>query len=714
MEAANGFVQEIRSGSAQKKIYLSDASAERLYGAQSQYMRLFKSHLKLETNHRELLKNHQLLEGYHRELFKNHQDLERNYRNLETELSRVKEERVRRIPLEILKKNNLFLVGDLVIEAPYPPVSQHIRDALERNQYESVELYLSSQLIRPGDTVLDLGSGLGLSAITAAKAAQGGRVVGFEADPRVAQLARDNAARNDVKLEIRNAAISTEEGDFTFYRDVDFLSNSMFPIEGGTQITVPCAAFRKVIEEVRPNFISCDIEGVERDLFDGADLSSVRRVVLETHAHVIGPEGIKKCCDQLERAGLKKVENLCWHSVLVFDRDGLTTEIAPFTIKPTGTASDDKTRVYYAPFELFDVADPSIFDDVTNFRQSSTVDRSAPIVWYSPNWLHWWGGGIYTILRFAKFVADHGTKTIIYVYDNKGVPTLEKLRADMDVAFPGHNIEIATDITSLPVGHIAIATTHQSVFSVLRAPTCAARFYFMQEYESLLYPGGTQAEQANSTYQLGFKGICGGDWLRSIFQSYGGKAIKFDFSIDSGVFFPGEPVRDKVERLFFFGRPSSDRRMYDLGVAALTAINAKHPDVKIIIAGLDDLPKLPFPAEYLGNMKIEDTGELYRTVDLGLTLSGSNLSYLPLELMACGVPVLTNRGPQLSWYCKHLENSYCAYPLVSDFVRGFEALASSRVLREKLVKGGLESTAATTWSMEADKIRKFIETEVGW
>jgi cyclopropane fatty-acyl-phospholipid synthase-like methyltransferase len=57
------------------------------------------------------------------------------------------------------------MVGDLVIEAPFPPVSPNIRDALERNRYESVELYLASQLIRPGDTVLDLGSGLGLSAL---------------------------------------------------------------------------------------------------------------------------------------------------------------------------------------------------------------------------------------------------------------------------------------------------------------------------------------------------------------------------------------------------------------------------------------------------------------------------------------------------------------------------------------------------------------------
>jgi glycosyltransferase involved in cell wall biosynthesis len=317
-------------------------------------------------------------------------------------------------------------------------------------------------------------------------------------------------------------------------------------------------------------------------------------------------------------------------------------------------------------------------------------------------------------LRFAKLISDRGIKTLLYVYDNEGYPTLEKLRTDLDEAYPGHGIEITTDITRLPVGHIAVATTHQSVFSVLRAPPCSARFYLMQEFESLLYPGGTQAEQANATYQMGFKGICGGDWLKSIFESFGGKATKFDFAVDRGIFYSDRPVRDEVSRLFFFGRPSSERRMYDLGVAALQRIHEKYPNVEIVIAGLDGLKTLPFPATYLGNRTVAETGELYRTCDVGLTLSGSNLSYLPLELMASGVPVLTNRGPQVNWFCKHLENSYCAYPFASDFLRGFDALYQSKSLRERLVQDGFASVETTTWELEAEKIYTFISKEVGW
>ena len=49
-----------------------------------------------------------------------------------------------------------FVVGDIVIEAPKPPVSKSVRKALRRNEYETAELYLVRHLVRPGATVLDL------------------------------------------------------------------------------------------------------------------------------------------------------------------------------------------------------------------------------------------------------------------------------------------------------------------------------------------------------------------------------------------------------------------------------------------------------------------------------------------------------------------------------------------------------------------------------
>ena len=676
-----------------------------------------RSHPKLEAIARRILRARYFgdavtfIRGDYHRLLQHHRHLEYDKQLADKEIYRLLHDPKRNIPLEILKAHNLFLIADSVVEAPASLVSKDIQEALSNESYQSLELYLASKLVRPDDTVLDLASGIGLKAIVAARAAQGGRVVGFEADPRVAALAKANAERNELKVEILNCAIAAEEGNYTFYQGENFLNNSLEAFAEGTKVTVPSASFKKIVEEIRPNIIFCNRAVVEGRLFKGADLSGVGRIVVETYACSEGHEGIQKCIEDLTASGLNKVEQLSREPVLVFDRDGSSAIIEPFGARPRGTPSEN---YYSAPFPLCEIKDPSVFDDVRNYRQNTNVKKGAPFVWYAPNWLYWWGGGVYTIIRFAKLIADRGVRTIIYVYDNAGYPTVKKLRADLDEAFPGHKIEFTADISSLPRGHIAIASTYQSTFAVLRAPECAARFYLMQEYESLFYTGGTQAEQANASYKLGFKGICGGDWLRSIFQSYGGEAIKFDFAINGSVFYPGPAVRPKIQKLFFFGRPSSDRRMYDLGVAVLQAIHKNYPNVEIVIAGLDDLPRLPFPATYLGNLTIEKTGELYRTCDVGLTFSGSNLSYLPLELMACGVPVLTNEGPQLSWFCKHMENCYMAQPFVSDFLRGFTALYDGYELRQRLVARGLLSVKKTTWEKEADKIYDYIATEVGW
>ena len=227
-------------------------------------------------------------------------------------------------------------------------------------------------------------------------------------------------------------------------------------------------------------------------------------------------------------------------------------ESIPARVARAGTSPRDQSTVYRPAFELLEVPDPTIFDDPFGYGRGQKPRRGAPIVWYAPNWLYWWGGGIYTIIRFAHLLSQRGVKNILYVYNNEGFPTEQKLRSDLDDAYPGHSLELTTDIASLPKGHIAVATTHQSVFSVLRAPAPCERFYFMQEYESLLYPGGTRAEQANATYRLGFKGICGGAWLKSIFEQYGGKATKFDFSVDPNTFYCDQPLRPQVRRLFFF------------------------------------------------------------------------------------------------------------------------------------------------------------------
>ena len=223
-----------------------------------------------------------------------------------------------------------FVVGDIVLEAPKPQVSKSVRKSLRKNDYETAETYLVRHLVRPGNTVLDLGSGLGLTSIVAAKASGHGRVVGYEADPVVAPLAEKNVRRNGVQVEIRNKAIAKEKGAREFYVRRSFTASSLFPIKRSKRIRIESDAFQDVVDEIQPDVIICDIEGIEKEVFVHANLSSVQRMVVEVHPQVIGLLAVLKCVLELAASGLSLVDSLSFGQVLVFDRDGSSSSIEPF------------------------------------------------------------------------------------------------------------------------------------------------------------------------------------------------------------------------------------------------------------------------------------------------------------------------------------------------------------------------------------------------
>ncbi len=341
----------------------------------------------------------------------------------------------------------------------------------------------------------------------------------------------------------------------------------------------------------------------------------------------------------------------------------------------------------------------------------ASTDKRRTFIWFVPDWSNVWGGGHYTLFRFANHFAKYDTRNIIYIYNNERHSSPRQLQEELDMAVPDCRLEVIIDPKLLPECTGAIATTWQSAYDVRAFPFALKKFYFMQDYESQFYAYGTASMQANATYTFGFTGITGGGWLKHCYESHGGSAKNYLFATDKDIFYPATPdgkVRDKVTRLFFYGRPSTERRCFDLGMAALLKISQAYPDVEIIIAGLDLKAKPPFPATLLGNMTLKDTGDLYRTCDIGMAFSGTNLSYLPVELMSSGLPVISNNGPQVEWHCKHNENAYLCDPTPQAVLEAFTELYNNAPLRQKLADGGLKTMAPLTWESQMSQIYEYV------
>ncbi len=82
---------------------------------------------------------------------------------------------------------------DIFVADDYGP---SVREALNSGQYEARERALVTHFLRPGDRVIELGTAVGVVAMTAAAIIGAPHLLTFEANPYILADARENFARN--------------------------------------------------------------------------------------------------------------------------------------------------------------------------------------------------------------------------------------------------------------------------------------------------------------------------------------------------------------------------------------------------------------------------------------------------------------------------------------------------------------------------------------
>lgn len=149
------------------------------------------------------------------------------------------------------------------------------------------------ELVRPGDTVWDIGANLGLFAIPAAAlSGPSGRVIAFEPDVECARLLVRSCSRlpqQCAPIIPICAAVASEVAlrDFTIglhHRATNSLSEHS-TLGSKTTITVPTFGVDWLLDHLpHPAVLKCDVEGAEVELFGGAKrmLDEVRpRIICE-------------------------------------------------------------------------------------------------------------------------------------------------------------------------------------------------------------------------------------------------------------------------------------------------------------------------------------------------------------------------------------------------------------------------------------------------
>lgn len=261
-------------------------------------------------------------------------------------------------------------------------------------------------------------------------------------------------------------------------------------------------------------------------------------------------------------------------------------------------------------------------------------------------------------------------------------------------------------VENMPAATITMATGWQTAYAVNQFRTTAHKGYFVQDFEPLFYPAGAEASFAEQTYKFGFTGYTAGNWLADKLRSnYGMKTYPVSFSYDKKLYFKRAIKNTHVTHLLCYVRPVTIRRGWDLVNLTLELIHKQRPDIKFILVGGDvDNSQLSYPAFNPGSVQLSELGDLYSQCKAALILSCTNLSLLPLEVMACGVPVISNKGENVEWLLNENISSLEELNPVAMAKAVLEVLELPEEKHKQLVSKGMDFASRTNWNNEFDKL----------
>ena len=102
-------------------------------------------------------------------------------------------------------------------------------------------------------------------------------------------------------------------------------------------------------------------------------------------------------------------------------------------------------------------------------------------------------------------------------------------------------------------------------------------------------------------------------------------------------------------------------------------------------------------------MKIEEWSELYGKCDLCLVISNTNLSLLPLEVMASGSVAVCSKGANSEWLVNEDNSILVSYDPIEIADTMYSYMIDSIKL-DNIRKKGIEFAQNTSWDVEGKKV----------
>ena len=339
---------------------------------------------------------------------------------------------------------------------------------------------------------------------------------------------------------------------------------------------------------------------------------------------------------------------------------------------------------------------------------TDTISNKKTFDWIIPDF-NIGSGGHTTIFRIISWLEKFGYQNNIWVCGN----SIHKSPEDAKQVIEDHFFQLKANVYFLKKDKVVnlsssglICTSYHTCYYLPNFSFKGPKYYFVQDFEPNFSPIGTEYFLALETYKMGLKCITAGSWLASEIKNVGADVVGFfELAVDRKIFFHSrqKQLRQKP-RIAIYSRSGTPRRLTELIILGLTILHKKG---------------IPFHAEFFGEKKVPlkvnfsydihsvltptDLGKLYRRCDIGCVFSATNYSLVPLEMMACGLPVIEFDGGNTRR--TYPENTvHYAKPTPFAIYETINDVLCSDEVRLENIKNGIEYIKRLSWEKSAKMV----------
>jgi FkbM family methyltransferase len=138
--------------------------------------------------------------------------------------------------------------------------------------------------------VIDFGSNIGASLIYIAHKFPSATILAVESHPACLEMLRLNVEQFGDRVQIVPVAVCEKSGEVVLYPNGEHWSASLSHRRGCEEgICVPCESFGDIVKRFGSediDFVKCDIEGAEFEVFSSQETKRISRLVVEVHPSI--------------------------------------------------------------------------------------------------------------------------------------------------------------------------------------------------------------------------------------------------------------------------------------------------------------------------------------------------------------------------------------------------------------------------------------------